>query len=375
LAPSAAHRWVECPGSVMLQQAYPDEDDIDAREGTASHFAGAEMLADRVVGVGQIAPNGVALTDEMIEAAEVYVEAVHKVAKRATALGDAGVVVERRVDIPRVHPEHCWGTPDVRTWVPGFVLHVLDYKYGHRIVEAFENWQLIAYAAGLLDEPHVRDMVRQRGDQDITLALTVVQPRAPHVDGPIRTWQCRASDIRGHVNRMQMAGEAALVTDAPTRAGSWCRDCSARHACPTLQREAAAIAQDIGSAMPFDLAPHALGVELRYLSRAAAILDARKSGLEQQAEAMLKRGEQVPFWRVVQEPGREKWTVDAEQVIALGQSLEVNLAKADSLTPNQARKAGVPADVVAAMSHRPLSAFKLVPDDGAAARRVFSSQP
>lgn len=373
LAPSAAHRWLECPGSVMLSQAYPDEGGPDALDGEASHYAAAEMLADKVVAEGQIAPNGVILTDEMLEAAEVYVDAVRRAFSRATLLGDAGVVVERTVPIPRIHAAHCWGTPDARGWLPGFVLHVFDYKFGHRVVEAYENWQLIAYAAGLLDEPHVRDFVRQRGDENITLKLTVVQPRAPHAEGPVRTWTCKASDIRGHVNRLQMAGDAALDAEPPTRAGPWCRDCSARHACPTLQREGAAIMSALGGSMPFDLTPQALGVELRYLDRAAAILEARKSGLEEQAQAMLKRGEAVPFWRIAQEPGRERWTVPDEQVVALGDALGLKLGKVKAVTPNQARTAGADAATVASMSERPLSAFKLRPDDGTAARKVFGS--
>src|SRR5690606_25074571 len=65
---------------------------------------------------------------------------------------------EQRVDIPRVHAE-CWGTPDF--WTAVFpedergskrYVRVVDYKYGHRFVEVFENLQLAAYASGVLSQ-------------------------------------------------------------------------------------------------------------------------------------------------------------------------------------------------------------------------------
>jgi hypothetical protein len=84
LAPSSAARWIACAGSVMMEVLYPETvEHAAAAEGTASHWAASEMLAGRVVAEGQVAPNGVVLSDEMIECAEVYVDNVMRVVRGA----------------------------------------------------------------------------------------------------------------------------------------------------------------------------------------------------------------------------------------------------------------------------------------------------
>ena len=76
------------------------------------------------------------------------------------AYANAGSVshykIEERVAIPAVHANN-WGTPD--TWIFGHNatsgrarLVVIDYKFGHEFVEVFENWQLVDYLFGILQE-------------------------------------------------------------------------------------------------------------------------------------------------------------------------------------------------------------------------------
>ena len=44
LSPSGAHRWMRCPGSVVLEAQYPDRGSIYAREGSAAHELAAIVL-------------------------------------------------------------------------------------------------------------------------------------------------------------------------------------------------------------------------------------------------------------------------------------------------------------------------------------------
>ena len=46
LRPSAASRWVPCPGSVTLCEQYPEtgEESVPAAEGAAAHWAASEVL-------------------------------------------------------------------------------------------------------------------------------------------------------------------------------------------------------------------------------------------------------------------------------------------------------------------------------------------
>ena len=227
LAPSAAFRWRRCALSVSLEAAYPDTSDrTSAAEGTACHWVLERTVAGTPPTEGDRAPNNVAVTREMFEAVELVLQDVEK------KLGPnwrSIVSSERRVRIPRVHATQCWGTTDLSAWAllsnGRRILFVWDLKFGRTIVEAFENEPLTAYASGLMSaEPNLND-------QETVLDLTIVQPRAHHRDGSVRTWRCVGSDIRGLVNILANQGEKALAPNParPCQPGSSLR--SARR-CP-----------------------------------------------------------------------------------------------------------------------------------------------
>jgi hypothetical protein len=321
------------------------------------------------------APNGVALTREMLDGAELVRDDI------AATLGPDWakyLVVEHRVQIPRVHPTHNWGTPDYRAWSRlnngRLCLHIWDYKFGHGIVEAFENWQMVDYASGLLDEAGI-DGVQ---DQETVVEFVVIQPRAFHRDGPVRRWRCVASDLRALINRLANAArEATGGNPSATPTPEGCRDCLGRHACEALQRAAYLAADAGGKYGSLDLPPNALGLELRTLKRAQDLLTARVSGIEAQVVASIKRGVGVPFWAMESVPGRLAWTKPTAEIFALGDMLGVDLRKEpDAITPTQAKAAakakGYPPETFDAFADRPTGAAKLVVDDGTRARLIFS---
>src|SRR5690242_15247620 len=124
LRPSSAHRWVECFGSVALEAAYPQEEGESAAEGTAGHWVGTEMIAGRDHAIGTAAPNGVVVTEEMLEGAALLCEVAHSL------IPFENMRIEREVSMARIHPEN-GGTPDVAgIGHEAFVLHVVDYKFG-----------------------------------------------------------------------------------------------------------------------------------------------------------------------------------------------------------------------------------------------------
>lgn len=360
LAPSSAARWVVCPGSVTLSGQHPEPGDSQAsREGTAAHWVASEtLLGNPPPLVGTVAPNGVVVDPEMYEAAMDYARVVRRQAVYP-------ILVERRVDVPRVHPE-CYGTPDC--WAfdrERGQLHVFDFKYGHRFVDVFENWQLACYAAGIIDELGL-------GDEHVHITFHVVQPRAFYRGGPHRSWTLPASDLRGLVNILAVAAERALSPNPECVPNPECRDCSARHACPALQAAGYDTADYVRSAVPLELPAPAAGLELRYLKRASAILNARISGLEGQVEAKLRGGEIVPGWRMESVAGREKWKIPVAEVAAMGQTMGVDLTKpTDVITPAQARNAGLMPDLVDAYATRGSSTV-LSESDCSSARAVFS---
>jgi hypothetical protein len=124
---------------------------------------------------------------------------------------------------------------------------------------------------------------------------------------------------------------------------------------------------------PVELSTAALGTELTMIHRAQELLEARATGLEEQALSLLRSGKRVPGYIIGQGQAREKWTPDLETVFATGDALGIELRKPTAITPAQARKAGIPTEVVDALSDRPAGAIKLqqVTDDNLA--RIFNA--
>jgi hypothetical protein len=363
LAPSSAAIREACSGSRAMQELYPEDGDSQAsKDGTAAHWAAAELFAGRTIDVGLVAPNGVMLDDEMVDSAEMYFNDVTK--ELANHVGFSPVI-EERVDISVIHPL-CWGTPDAWVFSP-YKLVIWDFKYGHRYVEVFENRQMMEYVAGILEKVGITGI----SDQRTTVEFRIVQPRCYVGGSPIRSWKTTASDLRGWFNVLRNSEERAMAPDAPTTTNPHCIDCSARHACTTAQRAAYSAAELSGSSVPFDLPTHALGPELRLVKRAIAQLRARETGLEEQALAIVRRGELVPLFRAEHSQGRVMWNKSDAEVIALGEMMGVPISKTKPITPKQAVDAGLDPSLVAAFSEAKTGELKLKEDDGTAARKVF----
>lgn len=365
LAPSSAHRWVNCPGSVFMESRHPDTETQAALEGTAAHWAMAEMLNGRIVAEGQITDGGTILTTEMIESAEVIVRDVQTLLQGQQL---SMFAVEKSVSMAaRIHAEN-WGTPDVRAYAPATrTLWVWDLKHGHEFVPEYENWQLIDYAAGAITELGIDGHM----DQVTNVILTVVQPRNYDAAGPVRRWVVKASDLRGYFNRLQMAAEDATSGVAGTRAGSWCVHCKARGDCQTLQRDAWRSADLAGAATPVEMPLAAVGLELGMLQDARQRLEQRILGLQTQVEASLRSGKPVEGWSIEQGYGREKYTVPDEQVITVAKMCGIDASKAGVVTPNQLRAAGMPKEFVDTIARKPLGEMRLVRGTSAKTRKVF----
>lgn len=371
LPPSAAGRWDVCALSAALEEAYPDsEESPESLEGTAAHWVVQRTLESHPPAIDTQAPNGVAVTREMLEGAELVVETLEQ------TLGPdwrSMLVIERRVQIPTIHPSKCWGTPDYYAWVTTAVLRVLflfDYKFGHGIVEVRDNKQLTAYASGLIDEKATL------GDQPVKLVACLIQPRSYHRDGPVRFWHgATAQTLRPAIEHLRV--QAAKATSPNPEAvpdPDACKNCRGRHACEALQREAYQSAAKGQQAQAIDLSPHALGLELRALTRAQALLNARVSGLTAQVESTVRRGGSVPFWSMEATVPHLKWKVSQLEVLALGEILGKDFSTPPGvITPVQAKNAGMPESLVTVYASRPAGTVKLVLDNGEKARLTFTS--
>lgn len=327
LAPSDASRWVNCPGSALLQAQFPEPegDSVYAEEGTQAHGVAAEQLAL------SLAPALIPSGPEMAQAVGMYVTAVR------AAHNNGKLHIEEQISVRSVHPDRCWGTCDL-WWYDSAadILHVWDFKYGWGLVEARYNWQLLVYAAGICETVQAGQIM-----------LHIVQPRPYHPDGPHRTWTITLADLMVLVaERLAPAAELATGENPPLQTGPHCRYCDALYYCP-------AAAQAVGHAVDVactcaspTLPPEQIGFELSVLRRASEIITHRLAATEQTALSMIKGGTVIPGWTSGFTPGRKKWT-DEAQVRAMAGMYGLDLNKPPELiTPPQAINLGLPADVV-----------------------------
>jgi len=384
IAPSSLALTVACNAWVQMSRDLPPEPDTpESLEGNAADWVAKQYAKGNEVAYGTETPvKGIKVDYDMIHGAKMWA--------RTLRYGHySGVPVV----ITRIHPTACWGEPDGASY-DGIeqVLHVPDYKYGFDLVEVFENWQVMAYAIGLLDTLGLND-------EETTVKMTIVQPRAFHRAGPIREWIVNGADLRAFatiahnaaMSALRKPGELMWNKSLEAVAGPHCmtHHCPARHVCPTLQLAAGHISEWTRKAeSPLELTPEAMGTEWTILRNAFEVLRARKEGLETQIESLLRKGERVPGAKMESGGAPLKWKpgVTIEDVLGLGRmqapakdfravNTDPNSRKCQVVTPTQAIKAGADESLVKVYAEPTPSAMKLVPDDGTEARKAFGATP
>jgi DNA polymerase len=212
LAPSAAHRWMSCPGSVLAERlAPPSPVSAFAEEGTEAHRIFAECLT-RSVTPGSLTSD-TALIDPLR----------HALLLAADVIAGRRFLVEQRLEpIPGL--SKVWGTADVIVFDQhDRVVAILDLKFGAGVAVEADAVQLQIYA--LL-------AAQQYGASPDGIAVHIIQPRREHIRGPHRSHHVSTGDLDRLVGRLEAAAQAAEPPDAPRIAGSWCQFCVAASTCP-----------------------------------------------------------------------------------------------------------------------------------------------
>lgn len=361
LPPSSAHRWVFCNGWRALAARYPESEDTDAaKEGTAAHWCFEMLFAGHEIEVGAEAPNGVLVTDEMIDGAHLYADTVR------AAVGEAVLFVEQRVTMERtIHPDN-FGTPDTYAFTDA--LYLFDYKFGHAYVDPFENWQLINYAAGIYEKHGANWPAETR------VVMIIVQPRHFCREGPVRQWVTTLGELLPYWKQLNVAAMLASGDETECMVGTYCDHCTGRHACEALQRYTLNRVEDCYSSLPLELPVLAASRELLALQMASKMLDARITGLEEMLLTDLKKGGTNPYYMIERAQGRQRWTKPVATIIALGKLLGIDVSKPGVITPKQAIDKGLPKEVVNINSDVPIGEWKLKPVDLKSSRKAFSNQ-
>jgi len=381
LAFSSADRWVECPGTIELSEGLPPEADTDETlEGNAADWVAKQYAAGNEVAYGSPTPvPGWRVDYDMIHGAKLW-------AANVGYGGVSGIPVVSSF----IHPTDAWGEPDYYRWdgIEG-ILRVADYKYGFDLIEVFPNWQLLGYVCSVLE---MLDLLTQ---PDVRVEMTIVQPRAWHKDGVVRTWKeadgsfPTVGDLRPFFNRMhsqavralpppELGGELINRGAPPTKTGPHCLHCPARFHCKTLGVAASHIVEFVGRAERNAMDPAAIGTSLTILRAAEKILEARITGEAAQAEQLIRSGKLIPGWKMDSASSKLAWNKDVtvEEIDGLGAVIGRTMRKpptvhAACVTPTQAINAGLDKAVIDQYATRGPGAMKLVPDDGTDARKAF----
>lgn len=309
LGASGAHRWMHCPGSIQMAHGLPDVTSPYAREGTAAHaLAEVWLTTGSIQGIEEI--EGFPVTDEMRDAVGVFVERVRSL----HAEHGGTLLVEHRFDLGALHPPvEMFGTADAAIVAPK-ALHVIDLKYGQGVrVEVTDNEQLLYYLLGvLLSLPPER-----RAQVAGNMTITVIQPRASHPDGVVRTAFVSASELAEYQKRLLAAAYATQQPDAPLMPGDWCRFCKAQAHCPALKQHTQELAQIDFDAVPIDTppSPDRLPIEMvTDLLNKVPVIEDWIRGLRARVQRELEAGNDVPGWKMVLKRPTRKW-IRAENVI------------------------------------------------------------
>lgn len=182
-SPSGSKRWLSCPASIQMLRGIPKVDkepSFFAEEGTAAHELGAYCLDHEVSCETQLNKeyNKFIVDKEMARQTQKYVDYVN-----GQVAWDAVLWVENRLSLESVYAG-MFGTADAIIYSESMV-EVIDLKYGKGIVvEAEDNTQLMLYALGTL--LHLGSHGLKYAD-GFDVKLTIVQPRAHHAQGPVRS--------------------------------------------------------------------------------------------------------------------------------------------------------------------------------------------
>lgn len=229
LSPSAAERWIHCPGSIRLaEQCPPDSGSAYAEEGTAAHALAelklraemGEITARKHAAELKKARAGAYYCGEMDEATDYYKDAVME---RLAASGpDAELMIEQHFGLEAWVPGG-FGTSDAVIVSEG-TIEVIDLKYGKGVrVEAEGNPQLQLYALGAIETfGSIYDFDEVK--------MTIIQPRNGGVSEQVMTVEA----LKAWGESIKPIIAQALKGEGEFRAGGHCRFCKAAPRCKAL---------------------------------------------------------------------------------------------------------------------------------------------
>lgn len=303
LSASSSERWLNCPPSARLCEAYEDKGSDYAAEGTDAHSL-CEFRLKQALGIPADDPieNLSWYNEEMEDCATgyaAYVSELLETAKQTCA--DPVVMIEQRVDFSRWVKEG-FGTADCIVIADG-VLNICDYKNGQGcLVLAERNPQMMLYALGALE---IFD-----GIYDIdTVRMTIYQPRKSNIS----VYEMDKADLYEWANsELTQKAQLAYEGQGSFSCGEWCRFCKAKAECRECAEANLALAR-----YEFQTPALLADEEIADILGKVDALTAWASDVKEYALQQAISGTAFPGWKLVEGRSNRKYTSEAAVAAAV----------------------------------------------------------
>ena len=306
LSASAAHKWLNCPMSLWMEDEIPEPKSSFAEEGTKAH-ALAELLIKyeliKSISIREYADERKKLDpidpemQDYISTFVDYVKERYNSAKKITK--DALLLSETRLDYSCWAPEG-FGTGDVVILADRY-MEIIDLKYGKGVrVVAQDNPQLKLYALGAINEYENLYDIEE-------VYVTIFQPRLDHISSHLY----RVEELMDWGYGVVLPGaRKALYGKGSCKPGPYCDAgfCRARPICRAYAEQNMSVAR-------FDFAhPSTLTEDeiAEVLQKADAIAHWARMVKDYALDQMLQ-GREIPGYKAVE--GRSNRSYASEQAV------------------------------------------------------------
>lgn len=367
LSPSAAHRWLRCPGSVFAESLLGPDDDRGskyAHEGTAAHAVAAMALesvhhnVEAYVGRKIEVEPGVYYTFDsgMVAPTQEYVDGVLEYAQGRPILVETQVNYTSVVGSP--DGKESYGTADAII-IDAKELQVHDLKFGRGVpVSATRNEQLMTYAIGALEELDLLGTV-----ETVTLVIHM-----PNKDG-VNEWTLKVEELFQFKGRLKEGADRARQVFQARKSEDFelerhlepgtaqCRWCNFKAQCPALGNEVKVTivgetTSPDGTTTPAELTAENIEesidalqgadtVELGRLMAVTDLVDGWVKAVRQHTSDQLQAGCHVPGWKLVQgKRGARQWrdSIEAEEALKSMRLKQDDMYDRKLISPTKAEK-------------------------------------
>ena len=301
ISPSHSKRWMNCPGSIVLAEKCPAQEQSKyAAEGTVAHEVASLCLSlerDADEYIGEMMESGdftFKVTQDMAEHVQVYLDTIRE-DMAADGVPIEFLKVEQKFTLYNIDKK-LYGTNDASYMNPFGMLRVYDLKYGKGMyVEVESNTQLLIYDLGAWQEQ----------GEPYNTEIVIVQPRyvSEGVD-TVRRATYNSIQLKDFRRELRSAVDRINNGELTQNPGEWCTFCPGMALCNAKKKE-------VLSVLPTEInLPEPAMMSVNQMTKVMAIADRIAewaSSIHKHAESLAKTGVTIPGYKLIKKRANRRW--------------------------------------------------------------------